>query len=141
MGNIKSILVADKSLKNLNFLCKGIKQQGYKVLAASEEKQLVAIAENKLPDLLILSSSLFYNAYFDVCSRIKENKFLSKAIIMLLQETSDRKWEKVSTEKADVVVNAPYTLEEILEKIEAISGLEKNLKAAITTNATQGKKI
>jgi DNA-binding response OmpR family regulator len=126
MVNIKSILVADKSLKNLNFLCKGLKQQGYKILAASEEKQLIAIAENKLPDLIILSSSLLNYNGANVSDIIKENKFLSNTIIILLVETNEGKWEKLSTEKADILINAPYTLEEIIEKIEALSGLKKN---------------
>jgi len=67
------ILIVDDVAKNLQVLGTILSKQNYKIAAASNGEQAIKIANNTLPDLILLDIMMPGISGFEVCSRLKKD--------------------------------------------------------------------
>ncbi|MCJ7472518.1 MAG: diguanylate cyclase [Actinobacteria bacterium] len=67
------ILIVDDVVKNLQVLGTILSKQNYKIAAANNGEQAIKIANNTLPDLILLDIMMPGISGFEVCSRLKKD--------------------------------------------------------------------
>jgi class 3 adenylate cyclase len=83
------ILVVDDNPANVEILEARLRNQGYDVITASDGQQAVAVARQKLPDLILLDVMMPKQDGFAVCRELKGDKSLPFMPIILVTARSD----------------------------------------------------
>jgi two-component system sensor histidine kinase/response regulator len=114
-----NILIVDDSPDELRLLSNFLKRQGYHVRQALDgEMALLAIA-TRLPDLILLETSLPRLNGYEVCRCLKNDE-KTQTIPLIFFGTLDETSERIKIFKlggADYLLK-PYHLEEVLVRIE-----------------------
>ncbi|MEJ5244762.1 MAG: hybrid sensor histidine kinase/response regulator [Bacteroidota bacterium] len=125
VGNQFLILVVDDNPKNLQILSAVLYKEGYTVLFASNGKQALDMAQNQVPDLILLDINLPDIDGFEVCKKLKQNSLTKDIPIMFITgriETEDI----VLGFKVGAVdyITKPFNIVELLSRV----GTHLNLK-------------
>lgn len=97
-----------------------LKQSGYEMISALDGETGLRLAQNEMPDLILLDLILPKIDGFEVLKRLKENPKTKKIPVIILtnlegMEDVDKALELGAT---TFLVKTQYTLEEVIEKIE-----------------------
>jgi CheY-like chemotaxis protein len=135
-----TILVADSSFERLNATSKRLKQEGYQVLAATGDKQAIAMAMNKRPDIVILEATL--EGSISVTSReIKKfNSVHATKLVIKGEVIDDVELNELSN--LDIQDFIPYTvgLEELVGRIKRVEAGKPQMESFKTTELITGKR-
>lgn len=118
-SNIRTILIVDDLLENLQLLTEMLTQQGYEVRAVKTGKEAIASIKSKLPDLVLLDILLPDIDGFDVCSTIKSDEQtvdVPVIFISALNKIAD-KIRGFSVGGVDYITK-PFVTEEVLARVQ-----------------------
>jgi DNA-binding response OmpR family regulator len=112
------VLVADDEPSMLALVGQHIKTMGYKVLEASDGEQAWALAQEHLPDLVILDVMMPGMSGWEVCRKIREDIALVHTAIIMLTGIGENLNELTSPlYGADSYIDKPFAFPELDEKV------------------------
>lgn len=125
------ILVVDDDQSIRKFVRANLVARGYEVLLAADGEEGIQIIEKELPDLVLLDIMMPKINGFEVCRRIRE---WSKVPIIMLSARAGET-DKVSCLDcgADDYLTKPFSLKELLSRINAVLRRTQGHGDAITT--------
>lgn len=113
-----SILVVDDDPQLVRLVRANLESVGYKILVAMDTPTALECIEMKMPDLILLDIMLPGADGFDLCQRIRE--FSTAPIIMLTAKVEDADKVKGLKLGADDYVTKPFSVQELLARVEAV---------------------
>jgi DNA-binding response OmpR family regulator len=116
------LLVDDEPniLLSLKFL---MQKEGYEVLVAKNGDEALAIARQRLPDLVILDVMLPSPNGYEVCQTMRADPQLTGLyILMLTAKSNPVEREKGLAMGADDYVSKPFSNRELVDKVRVILG-------------------
>jgi len=127
-----TILVVDDTLYNIQLLYLMLSKQGYNVVKASSGREALDIAEDILPDLILLDIRMPVLDGYEVCSLLKQNDRTNHIPVIFISSI-DNPTEKVEAFSVGGVdyINKPFQLIEVLARVEThlhLSSLQKQLQ-------------
>jgi diguanylate cyclase (GGDEF)-like protein/PAS domain S-box-containing protein len=132
--NIKVLVVDDDP--NLLFLTSEImRKAGYEVLAASSGKDCIEIMRRDQPDLVLLDVVLPDMSGVEVCKRIKKDKELRSALVLLMsgvQVSSDYQADALNV-GADGYIVKPISNKELIARVQAMERIIRAEEALQTS--------
>ena len=112
------VLVADDEPGMLALVGQHIKTMGYKVLEASDGEQAWALAQEHLPDLVILDVMMPGMSGWEVCRKIREDVALAHTAIIMLTGIGENLNELTSPlYGADSYIDKPFAFPELDDKV------------------------
>ena len=112
------ILVVDDEPHVRKLLKANLESSGYAVLTAADGQQAVEMAEQELPDLIILDLMLPKLDGYAVCKRIRE--FSAVPIIMLTARSAEVDLVHGFDVGADDYLTKPFAINELLVRVRAV---------------------
>src|SRR3954468_13015217 len=112
------VLVADDEPGMLALVGQHIKTMGYRVLEASDGEQAWSLAQEHLPDLVILDVMMPGMSGWEVCRKIREDVALAHTAIIMLTGIGENLNELTSPlYGADSYIDKPFAFPELDEKV------------------------
>ena len=114
-----NILIVDDTPANLNVLSTILAQQGYKVRPANSGAAALVVAQNAMPDLILLDIQMPGMNGFEVCRRLKaldQTRDIPVIFISALDEVLD-KVEAFEIGGADYITK-PFQILEVLARVD-----------------------
>jgi CheY-like chemotaxis protein len=112
------VLVADDEPSMLALVGQHIKTMGYRVLEASDGEQAWALAQEHLPDLVILDVMMPGMSGWEVCRKIREDVALAHTAIIMLTGIGENLNELTSPlYGADSYIDKPFAFAELDDKV------------------------
>ena len=98
--------------------------KGVELLTASDGLEAWEIAQEELPNLIILDVMMPYMSGYEVCERIKAEPMLNGSYVIMLtakgQEIDRQRGEEVG---ADEYITKPFDPDYLIERAETILGI------------------
>jgi CheY-like chemotaxis protein len=115
------VLVADDEPSMLALVAQHARSMGYPVLEASDGEQAWSIAENELPDLVILDVMMPAMSGWEVCRKIRESVALAHTGVIMLTGIGENLNELTSPlYGADEFIDKPFDFAELDQKVRAV---------------------
>jgi CheY-like chemotaxis protein len=128
-GSQKTILIVDDQPFFVTLQQNLLKQQGYRVLAATNGAEGLARAKQYKPDLILLDIEMPGMDGFAVCEKLKQDEELKQIPVIILTATQDIKLnEKAFKVGAEVIVLKSVAGERLLNMLRI--ALEKGKSSA-----------
>jgi len=117
--HIPNILIVDDIPANLKVLGDILKGEGYKVRPVPSGALALQVAEKERPDLILLDIMMPDMDGYEVCRRLKENKFLHDIPVIFISALSETN-DVVKALKYGGVdyITKPFRAEEILARVK-----------------------
>lgn len=90
---MKTVLIVDDNLKNLDLFKDFVESWGYMTITAQQGKDAICFAEQYLPDIILLDVMLPGMSGYEVCRELKENpktQHIPVVMITVLNDIADR---------------------------------------------------
>lgn len=117
----EKILVVDDEESLAEMVCRALKQQGYKTVAAYDGDAALDLISEELPDLVILDLMLPKMDGWEVCRRAKSDQQTKEIPIMMLTARSSSEDVVQGLDLgADDYLKKPFKLEELLARVRAL---------------------
>lgn len=90
---MKTVLIVDDNIKNLDLFKDFVESWGYETVAAQQGKDAISLAERYLPDIILLDVMLPGMSGYEVCRELKENtktQHIPVVMITVLNDIADR---------------------------------------------------
>jgi CheY-like chemotaxis protein len=112
------VLVADDEPSMLALVAQHLKKMGYEVLEASDGEQAWSLAEEQLPDLVVLDVMMPGMSGWEVCRKIREHVALAHTAIVMLTGIGENLNELTSPlYGADSYIDKPFDFAELDAKV------------------------
>jgi len=141
------VLVVEDEPAQLEMLTYNLTQAGFRALSAKDGEEASLLAEEELPDIIILDWMLPKRSGIDVCRQLKKSPHTREIPVIMLTARSEE-LDKVRGLDigADDYVVKPYSVNELLARVRAMlrrtrpSSIGETLEyGGITLNAEQHK--
>ncbi len=121
------ILAVDDIAVNIQILAHILTENNFQVLSATNGNQAISIAENKLPDLILLDIQMPGMNGFEVCTVLKNN-IVTKNIPIIFITAKTEKTDIVNGFKVGAAdyITKPFNSDELLARINAHIELKKS---------------
>lgn len=116
-----TILVVDDSPTSVHHTTDVLEQHGYRVITAVDGDEALQVAEQIVPDLVLLDIVIPKKNGFQVCRYLKNDQATKRIKIVLLSSKSqdaDRFWGR--KQGADAYLTKPFDPPELIECIESL---------------------
>lgn len=90
---MKTVLIVDDNIKNLDLFKDFVESWGYETVTAQQGKDAISLAEQYLPDIILLDVMLPGMSGYEVCRELKENtktQHIPVVMITVLNDIADR---------------------------------------------------
>jgi two-component system, cell cycle response regulator len=129
-----NILVVDDAPDNVRLLTRILTNSGYTVQPAENGSKTLRLAQEMLPDMILLDVDLPGIDGYEVCTRLKANEG-TRSIPVIFISSLDATEDKVRAFQVGGVdyVSKPFQMEEVLARVEthlSLQRLQRNLQAA-----------
>ena len=126
------ILLVDDNATNLQVLYQTLNGHGYRLFAARNGKDALAIAPQVVPDLILLDVMMPELDGFETCARLKEDPRTRDCAVIFLSALTDPRGKVRGLELgAFDFINKPFDAEEVLARVRThltIRDLQKQLQ-------------
>jgi CheY-like chemotaxis protein len=127
------VLIVDDTPANLTLLSDLLLECGYEVAVATNGPRALALAEAKMPDLIMLDVTMPEMSGYNVCRALKDNA-RTRAIPVLFLSALDDVFDKVAAFHAGAVdyITKPFQVEEVIARLETqlkLARLTRELEA------------
>ena len=117
----EKVLVVDDEEHIVELLKFNLVNSGYKVITAYNGIEALEIANEELPDLVLLDLMIPGMDGLDVCKQIKRNKETSSISIIMLTARSEELDKIIGLELgADDYITKPFSVRELLARVKAV---------------------
>ena len=119
------ILVIDDEFPNRVYLRKLLQKRGCTVLLASNGEEALQLAQERLPDVILVDVVMVGMDGFEVCRRLKANKSTASIpAIMVTAKTSIDDLEKGFEYGASDYIRKPFNPRELLARVKTALALK-----------------
>jgi DNA-binding response OmpR family regulator len=133
------VLVADDEPGMLALVGQHIKTMGYRVLEASDGEQAWSLAQEHLPDLVILDVMMPGMSGWEVCRKIREDIALAHTAIIMLTGIGENLNELTSPlYGADSYIDKPFKFPELDEKVRGALTKRRGSRPGLARTEPQG---
>ena len=90
---MKTVLIVDDNIKNLDLFKDFVESWGYETVTAQQGKDAISLAERYLPDIILFDVMLPGMSGYEVCRELKENtktQHIPVVMITVLNDIADR---------------------------------------------------
>ena len=123
----KRILIADDEPSIVVALEYLLQRGGYEVLIARNGDEVLALLEERIPDLVLLDVMMPRKSGYEICSRIRHQaEWRHIKVIMLSAKGRDAEVNKGLAIGADLYVTKPFSTRELMAKISSLLGQVPN---------------
>ncbi|MGE5338800.1 MAG: sigma-54-dependent transcriptional regulator [Gemmatimonadota bacterium] len=125
-----TILIVDDEPLNVDLLTQELEAAGYCTLAAASGDQALALAESRVPDLILLDVMMDGIDGYETCRRLKANG-VTRAIPVIFLTALKETFEKVRAFGVGAVdyVTKPFEPEELLARVGTHVALRREVEA------------
>ena len=114
----KNILIVDDDLKIIKIIKANLRARGYTAYTAQDGEEALIVAEEKLPDLIVLDLLMPKLDGYEVCRRLRE--WSDVPILMLSALNQPRDKIKCLELGADDYLGKPFAVDELIARIESL---------------------
>jgi DNA-binding response OmpR family regulator len=114
---LKKILVLDDNMDILEVVHEVLTYEHFEVNSTSDSKNIVTIAENYYPDLIILDYKLMDDNGGEICRRIKSHKQLHKIPVIIFSAYTNK--TDFFSFGCDAVIAKPFDLTELIDTVNS----------------------
>lgn len=116
---MKKILIVEDEMALLNLLEDKFKSEGFEVMTASDGKEGLRVAEQNLPDLILLDIIMPVLDGMSVLKELKKSDWGNKIpVIMLTNLSDDQKIEECAEEEVfDYLIKADWQLDDVVKRV------------------------
>jgi len=126
--NMETILVIDDTATNIQILVE-LLDDTYDVIVATDGRTALEIADEELPDLILLDIIMPFMDGFEVCKQLKENpKTKNIPIIFLTAQTDEESIEKAYEVGGNDYVLKPLKPKELMARVKTQLELQRSIK-------------
>ncbi len=117
----QKILVVDDEESLAGFICRALRQHGYKTVCAYDGDTALSLVYEELPDLLLLDLMLPRMDGWEICRRVKSDPELRHIPIMMLTARSSADDAVQGLDLgADDYMRKPFPLDELLARVRVL---------------------
>lgn len=113
----KVVLLIEDDVDILDIIYYMLSEDGYMVLRSTGEDAL-SLAQEKVPDLILLDHRLENIWGSDICRALKQD-FRTKAIPVIMISAAMRLEQTATAAGADAILHKPFGMEELLDLVAA----------------------
>lgn len=132
-----TVLVVDDEPFNVDLLQQELEAAGYRTLAAASGERAIALAEQRLPDLILLDVMMGGIDGYETCRRLKASDATRPIPVIFLTALKEL-FEKVRAFGVGAVdyVTKPFETEELLARVGTHVALRREIEAHRRSKAT-----
>lgn len=120
-----TILIVDDNADNRLLLGSQLGMQGYRILEAEDGYEGIAVAREKLPDLILLDVMMPRITGFEVCRQLKDDPDLAAIPVIMITALRDVEYRIQGLEAgADEFLSRPHNREELLVRVRSLVRLK-----------------
>ena len=129
------VLLVDDNTLNLQMLHQTLQGQGYRLLSAKSGEDALRIAQQALPDLILLDIMMPGIDGYETCARLKANESTQNTVIIFLTALYDTK-EKVRGLSLGAVdfITKPFDPDEVVARVSRQLEVHHKHKALLAKN-------
>ena len=117
----QKILVVDDEESLAQFVCRALRQQGYKTVCAYDGDNALSLVYEEMPDLVILDLMLPLMDGWEICRRVKSDEETRHIpILMLTARSSAEDVVQGLDLGADDYMRKPFPLDELLARVRVL---------------------
>ena len=117
----KKVLVVDDEQHIIELIQFNLESSGFDVLTTDNGEEAIRIAENELPDVILLDLMLPGIDGFEACKKIRRNSKTSKIPIIMLTAKGEETDKVLGLELgADDYLTKPFSVRELTARIKAV---------------------
>ncbi len=117
----QKILVVDDEENLVLFICRALRQQGYKTVCAYDGDCALSLVYEEMPDLVVLDLMLPRMDGWEICRRVKSDAAVRHIpILMLTARSSPEDVVQGLDLGADDYIRKPFPLDELLARVRAL---------------------
>jgi two-component system alkaline phosphatase synthesis response regulator PhoP len=117
----KTVLVVDDEQHIIELIQFNLESHGYEVITSENGEDAIAVAEEKMPDVIILDLMLPGIDGFEACKRIRSNEKTRKIPIIMLTAKGEEMDKVLGLELgADDYLTKPFSVRELIARIKAV---------------------
>jgi len=113
------ILVVEDNPQIIDFLQKGLKEQGYAVDVSNDGKEGFYLATTNSYDIIILDIMLPFLNGFELCKELRSNKITTPILMLTAKDDSDDIINGLDS-GADDYMTKPFVLKELLARLRVL---------------------
>jgi len=134
-GKRNQVLIVDDIPSNLNFLSEVLYDEGIGVLLATNGKDALEIAKNKLPDLILLDIAMPVMDGYEVCASLKEDPFTKDITVIYLTARTEPEdiLKGFETGAVDYILK-PFNAAELIARVKTHLELKEKSEALKAVN-------
>jgi DNA-binding response OmpR family regulator len=122
----KKILVVDDEQMTTNLAKTFLEKHGFQVVVAKDGEEAIEIAQEEIPDLILLDVMLPTIDGFEVCKRLKEQStFKSTPILMFTAKGLSSDFERGEAAGADEYIVKPFSGKALVATIRKHLGINE----------------
>lgn len=122
----KRILIVDDEPEMVMNVQARLEANGYEVLSAQDGQVGLALAKEKMPDLLILDVMMPKMDGYKVCGLLKaDSRYKNIPILMFTARAQESDAQMSRDVGAEAYINKPFDSVELLKKIQELLGEQK----------------
>ena len=116
---MRKILIVDDEPYILNILDFSLDAEGYRVLQASDGEEALRMAQDQIPDLVIMDVMMPRQDGFETCRRLKEDLRTADIPVVLLTARNSREDRNKGEEvRADGYITKPFSPQRLLDTVQ-----------------------
>jgi two-component system alkaline phosphatase synthesis response regulator PhoP len=117
----KTVLVVDDEQHIIELIQFNLESNGYEVITSENGEDAIVIAEEEMPDVIILDLMLPGIDGFEACKRIRNNEKTRKIPIIMLTAKGEEMDKVLGLELgADDYLTKPFSVRELIARIKAV---------------------
>lgn len=120
------VLVADDNAMEVQLICTILQKEGLRTICCSNGAQVISLAKEKLPDLILMDVMMPHFDGFEACRRLKNNLSTTNIPILFLSAKVENKDKNKAFESGGVdYITKPFEKSELLMRIRTHLSLKK----------------
>ncbi len=119
--NSPKVLIVDDLQTNVELLQAYLEEEGYTILTASNGKMAIEIAQEELPDIILLDVIMPVMDGYEACHLIKENKATKNIPVVMVTSLNEVSSRIAGIEAgADDFLSKPFNIYELLARVKSL---------------------
>ena len=123
MADTKTILLVDDDADILGAMRTLLEKKGYRVVTAQDGNAGLALAEQEMPDLLVVDMMMPKKSGFLVLEKLKSRRDKSPPVIMITANEGGRHRAYAEMLGVDDYLRKPFPMDKLLESVERLCPL------------------
>jgi DNA-binding response OmpR family regulator len=137
-----TILIADDNAVEIQLICTILGKEGFNTICCRNGAQVISLAKEKLPDLILMDVMMPHFDGFEACRRLKNNLSTTNIPVIFLSAKAENKDKQKAFESGGIdYITKPFERLELLMRIRTHLSLKKAMDTLDSYNKWLEKMI